>query len=658
MKSRSNSNPKNFRNNLDLNVNSPEYTLYITDTNTGRIFKRDFDLPEISTTWKIWCIQILFNKCGGYSDNENQIISAKHSTIKSWAQAAQNIAVWGSKKLPELPLTQWRESHCKEFIRDLLMKKIQCNSKLTSRKKTSHDKEIYGRGPVEQAYNVLHLSRGLYLLGKISQGITIELPKHFLETSLKDILKSNNISFDSWKRGGSYEAIPFPIVMTLLSESIDIIRSPKTKILEAYFKHQRTSLKVSPSSIFHRNNFNAHCIGKLSKFKSSRDRYESLKKALERRTIGPVSKFPFKSHKEMNDLCNEIFDACLVIFLTLTGIRASEVTSINADDYKKELDGTWVFKSRLYKTNFGLSEIRTMSGLVAEAASLLVNLSYLKKTNREDNSKVPIFGRYFFLSDFSRNNSVKKSNTSITATCFRFRLAIVHASFVKKFSELFKDLPAVFLPHQFRHSFAEFAIRRFDGNVVEAIRRHFRHSAESMHTYKYTDNKLSEEVLKSIEESYIKDLLGRMIDEDETSDFTGPVAIFIKKQAKFLKYRDPSEVEAFIKNTQPEFNQLIPHEYGFCLIHKNTSHLSKCLDKKTQIPKVLNGCFELCSGCPNSLHSKKSNKESIIRNVISHENFLENYPIKNTTAHDTSKKVVSAGYKILRNMDKSDEQIN
>ncbi len=627
--------------------NIKDDVLYVKDVVINDVNSYTFVYESINKKWKTWCNVMFIEKCGGYNNSETQELTARRKTCSNWLLALRRIGVWATQHAPDLPITQWQESHCRQLLQDALTNQIT----ITENERYKHKLPLISHGVLDEIFGMLLFSHKLYHQGKLSEGLTISFSKRFREDSLGEILKERKTSYEEWMEGGYFESIPLPIAMMLLSDAISILRSDQTKLLLAYFRHQRTNLAIHPKSLFHNKRFDVFCKnGTLGK-STFTPNYRTLHEVLKVVTGKPVRHIPF-SPEIINDHCASVFDACIVIVLTLTGIRISELGSICADDYKLETDGTWVFNSDLFKTNFGLPEIRTMSGLVAEAAETMVGLSYLTKRKRVDCKKLPLFSRNYYISNYRRDNRIEdvKFKGHKTGT-LSDRLNVFYSKFLDNHNEVKSECPLIH-PHRFRHTFAEFGLRRFDGNVLEAIRQHFRHQAGSYFTHRYMDNKLSAEVKDEIERDYLKELISRIV-ESENNDLSGPVAVYIKKKAKEQCYLQYEEVAGFVVELADEFEKLVAHEYGFCMVRTETRHLSKCYDKKTQVPMIQNGCFSICSGCPNSLYSTRGNKEEIIRIATSHQNMIDNFPIKvdGITAIESSKAVVKRAGQILDEME-------
>lgn len=630
------------KNVLKLQNNIFDDKFYIYDSVNDKNFELDVTFPLANERWKTWGREAVIQLCGGYNDSFQQLCGRK-KTITGWNNAIKRLINWATTYVPDKPLSQWSFGESSSLLLAALNKKDMQLDEPDS-------VGIHGRGVVEPLFLLLIKSGKLFYQGKVNDGISIKFPKRYLQKCLDDTLESHGVTYDEWLKGDGWQPVPYTIAMMFLSYSIDILRSEKTKFIMAYFEHQRSSNKIHVNSIFDNKTFNKYCeIGKLRKKKDS-EHYEVFKQHLEKVTGKKLTKFPFDKYSELSDYCSEIYDACLVVFLTLTGIRISEISSIKASDYKKETDGTWVFISDLVKTNFGLSEIRTMSGLVAEAADILSGVSYIDKKSVNATEEISLFSRYFSQGDYNSSNNLKKVGLSKSAESLRNRLKVIYVNFCSDQSNEVLLLQPDVHPHQFRHTWVEFAIRKFDGNVLEAIRQHFRHRAGSYHTRRYTDNKLNDEVKEDLERSYIKELIERMA-LSESGDFAGPVAMYVKRQVRNSSIIEPIELEEFIDDISEEYESVIGHEYGICLVRKSSRHLAKCLDKKTGLPILKNGCFKLCSGCINFACSSKSHKENIERIAISHSNMIENYPLKATKSHKISEQILINAEQLIKVME-------
>ena len=137
---------------------------------------------------------------------------------------------------------------------------------------------------------------------------------------------------------------------------------------------------------------------------------------------------------------------------------------------------------------------------------------------------------------------------------------------------------------------------------------------------------------------------------DEAIEFSGPIALHIKKQIKASHLiGNADEIDAAIDVIADEFEHIIAHEWGFCVLRKVSKAEAKCLDRKTGLPDVLGrSSFRNCSGCPHRL-SHRSQKKDIYRIGLSHQHFIDNYPLPRVT--ENSKVIVKRCEIMLQEME-------
>jgi integrase len=638
----------------------------ITDNLSGEVKDLDVAFPDANSYWRIWGKQLMINVCGGYVCPNTQALSRRLSTAANELTRIKKITTWATKHYPDRPLTQWGESECSAFVNALAFNEIE----ETGKHERFKVQELLAFQTIYKNLALLKTTGKYYRKGFLNDGLLVHLPKDFTQTVLKQKLIDMGVDYVEWLKGGSYAKFPLEISMLLLSEAIEILRRPSTHLLQAYFRAQRSEFKLSPQTvIFNREKGKDSRLQlylnreKLSEYQGGNQKLNSTIKQFANKIEGEYAKlqghdkplplsdiFTLKGIEHVNELCSEVYEACMIVFLCLTGIRVHELSNVDADDYDIEADGTWMFRTNINKTHFGLSEMRSMSGLVAEAAMILNDLSYVSKRGQTDEDRTPLFGQYFRAAHFDTAPSeIKSTRLGIGIGSMSKHVQMFYETLIKKYGEHLRQICEGINPHGFRHCFAEFAIRRFDGDVLEAIRQHFRHRVGSSFTSDYTDGKGFSDISQGAERRYIKELLHRMVGED-AGDFTGAMALHVRREVNKMAFKSPDELDEFLNDLSNDFDSLTPHEFGFCLVLTETRHLSKCLDKKTGVPNLFDGCFELCSGCHHSFRSKKSNYDSVLRNVLSHEDFLNKFPLKNSKHFKVSERLVERGNKILDEM--------
>ncbi|OUS23819.1 hypothetical protein A9Q99_27720 [Gammaproteobacteria bacterium 45_16_T64] len=633
--------------------NIGDRTWYITDSNTGEVEKKEWK-SQIKHAHTVWIQTYLLNVFDGYSSDQQEIV-CRTGTFRGYFQHLNNLIMITYKLNIEKPISSWDKKDLKNIFIEVISWDENDNNYCKTKSRTDFP-DLKSKGSIEYITTILRLSYQQYTKGILPDGLRYYIPEKFEEFALKDFIESKGYDYYLWKKGGSAGSIPLHISTIILSHAIKILHSNKTKLLLAYFDFQRTANKLSHWSIFRDKTVNRLITNNFKMGKGHRqikiDRHKALESTLSKANGKKISSIPWSDHSDVKKSCDEVYDASIIIFLCLTGIRISELSTIQPGWFNRRNNGVWEFKSEDIKTNHGLITIRNMAGLVAEAADTIERLSYIDKN--KDNYR--LFSRTFsqpFLDKkgtyLTMTDKKKKSIASNTST-LRMRVKSFYEEIINIHGdELRQEFPTI-QPIQFRHTWAEFAMRRFEGNVLEAIRHHFRHSA-SHSTRSYTNQKLTEEERILLEKDYIAEIIHRM-GNDEHNDFTGPIASYIKKRIKETHdICSAEEAEQAINKVNMEFESIIAHEWGYCLVRIESRSLANCYDSKTGIPRVEDrACFETCSNCIHRL-SHSSQKEDIQRIGLSHKNFIDNYPLQRVT--EESIKIVEKCEAILDEMEAS-----
>jgi len=443
----------------------------------------------------------------------------------------------------------------------------------------------------------------------------------------KDVIDNNGDDYGSWISGGTWGRVPVELSMLLLHHCLTVIRSKRTVILRTMYTAGRNGpqsiyppaviTRITPELTFRAINRRLKNDLERHPHSTAHLKYPELLHAADTQLCAFESQadnlkcWPFQTQASYVDQLKEVYTACFIIFLTVTGARWSELRQLKSDSIYKNDQGNYKFISPIEKTNFGIETVRDITGLAAEATDVLLDLSKSDKG---------LVGQCLFECEmlFSKKNLEPRywSLTDIHGTTVD-ALNVFFKNFLGVYQE-FNGLHTHITPHQFRHSFAEFALRRFDGNVFMALRNHFRHSFGSYMTHRYTDRKIIEkDEPVNLDREYIGELIMRYVDNNEM--FHGPVGKFIRDQVDELKIRSIDDAQELIDQFD---DSLEAHEYGFCIIRSETRTLSKCWNPKTGLPEVKNANFQLCSGCANRL-SLDNQKEDIERLGFSSKGHLD-----------------------------------
>ena len=116
-------------------------------------------------------------------------------------------------------------------------------------------------------------------MGKLGDGISIQIPKHFLRDASEPVLTKYGVAIEDWLKGGSFGAVPLVLAMTMLQQAITVLRDPYTQFLKEFFKLQRERGFVV-ISLTHCQGFSDYCNGdtglKAGRTKKLLENYESI----------------------------------------------------------------------------------------------------------------------------------------------------------------------------------------------------------------------------------------------------------------------------------------------------------------------------------------------------------------------------------------------
>ena len=157
-------------------------TLTCYDAVTDNNNEYDFYHSNLTVELQFFIKECFVNLCGGWNNTESQTLSARHGTAKNWRFALLRVGVWASQNCPLLPLSQWTESHVRALLLGVLNNDILWTE--------DTEKAPIGRGPVENVFVLLKRTRDFNLRGTLSDGLSFDLPKNFLRTTLEAKLKS------------------------------------------------------------------------------------------------------------------------------------------------------------------------------------------------------------------------------------------------------------------------------------------------------------------------------------------------------------------------------------------------------------------------------------------------------------------------------------
>jgi integrase len=461
------------------------------------------------------------------------------------------------------------------------------------------------------------------------------------KTSVKELVEKEwSKGFKDWVSGGSLGGFPIELGVVTFDEALKEVNEKQNlclihaiyKAVEEFSKHTdierknskyiRAALKQLLNELFRRSYTFKHdeykSIVKRTRLGIEQEYEISIAEdASTKRFITTVYQ-TLQSEGidlltiELPDTCGELNTiirhkllACLVALSLLSGGRKSELRSLTCGSFNRDSVDNATFISDIQKTNHSISTERAIAtigydiGMVAISLQSPINLDGTPMTS-EELYKRPLY-----------RVMVPWLKSDIVASFASERLGIVtfKSWVLSALERRVSDLDELEVPnpttHRFRHVWVEMALRRFDGNVPEAIRNHLRHAFGSFMTMEYLKEKCLKE-MPELSRNYIRELLGRAANEHE--EFFGPVGRFISEHLQQLEVITDENIEVLLD----EFDVIEPHDYGYCMIRKSHKTQAKCFDKTTQSPQYDSAKWEHCGGCVGSLRMP-NHRDAIMR---------------------------------------------
>lgn len=563
----------------------------------------------------------------GYADDRGRIV------VSSLSSARQELAY-----LREL-CEYWELHYTDRALQSLSRVEIQVMLRFFMMKKEQNSGEchILGVSMLSMMCRILDKTHNHLHCGTLVDGVIHRMTPAFKKSTMEPLLQGSDMDYATWSRGGSYGSIPMTCASLMLAEAITLIESDEAQIAAIFFTQwRREKTKVTSwfgekdrLALYRRMQSPQYVLSRFERGWAASA--TELGNAVDSATKFSHAALPWKTQGELSDFCSELTKAALTVITLLSGFRISEINGMRIQDYHQEPDGSWWFISENYKTESGFAHPRSLHGLAADAATLMKNLSAVSTTD----FNLPLLHRAYrseaFLvargvGKFSNEQWLADAGYSTLALRAWFK-AFYKINVVEKYPEAGKIHSEV-SPHQARHTFAEFALRRFDGNVMDKIREHFRHSQGSFHTRRYTREKLSESVRISLERDYAKEVIGRIAHGRLDDRFYGPAAKRIEKDMAAISILTGAEFDDYISELANEFVRFTAFEWGYCALRGNEQHLAKCHDSKAGTPNVdQRSKPEICAGCPHSMNNNLQ-KQELERTAIAHQFIAESHPLK------------------------------
>ncbi|MDC6378987.1 hypothetical protein BW687_002205 [Pseudomonas graminis] len=563
----------------------------------------------------------------GYADDKNRIVVTSLSSARQELAYLRDICEYWETQFPDRPLRSLSRLELQLMVRSFMVKK----------ENNEGGEAILGASTLTMICKLLERTYVFSHSGKLVDGVVHRMTKPFKKAAMAPLL-GTDVDFETWNRGGSYGSIPMACASLMLAEAITIIESDEAAVAVAFFAQWR-KFKNNAQHWFGKRDRLA-LFRRLESPSYTPSRWErdwapsamALGTAVDAVTKSRFERLPWNSPGELSDFCKELTTAVLVIIALLSGFRISEIESMNINDYYQEPDGSWWFISENPKTEAGFAHPRSLHGLAADAANLMKKLTPIKV----DEVNLPLIHRSWRIEGFTMARGWFSKDTLegwlADVGYDRHTMRIWFKKFYKEkvvekhptAGELLDDAT----PHQARHTFAEFALRRFDGNVLEKIREHFRHAQGSSHTQAYTRDKLSESVRMSMEKDYAREVVGRIALGQLDDRFYGPAAKRIEKEMSSISVLTGDEFDEQVTAIADSILRFTAFEWGYCVLRFGEQHMAKCHDPKTGTPNVdQRSSPGVCVGCPHGMNNPLQGEE-LLRIGIAHQFIATTHPLK------------------------------
>lgn len=504
--------------------------------------------------------------------------------------------------------------NCNRYYEDKLLSEYTEYDLLKIAAYYRDEEKLKAFGSVQAASNIITALWQLRLsnhLTEIDYLPSCKLPERWAELAVKHFAPEG-FNLTEWVHGGTYDIVPFEVSLAVLTYCIEIIRSDELKYLLAWCeilrKHAGTESYIRQRAANKMlSNFGGEYHSKAIVAKRYDTEYfECLQQYFPNAVTHadlPLKEIPFTYHQDDSVLSDNHIrkltqfyrNACYIAFLILTGVRDSEARAMRFDAIKK--DGSrLIHYTPIEKTHHGIETGRPIGkGLIEEIVDVMQKLGSSDYCEEErplffdvTQSALKLQNNYNYTMNLSGNHQIHE---------FYSRFLQDHGP------EMERICPKV-TAHAFRHSWAEFAMRRFDGHIIPLIANHFRHEAGQFmnFTQEYTNAKLSEGEYKEIGNRFIYDIIDRYV--VGADDIYGAMGAFMKSLVNDLNLvaiEDDQERKLMIKTVWDEnAGNRVVHvtAYGICVVNMDAPEQANCTDAYG-VPKTDEATPDMCNGCPN-----------------------------------------------------------
>lgn len=514
--------------------------------------------------------------------------------------------------LPNKPLWNWTEKDLTDFFHTKMLKTDISDH---------HPSPIYANQSFSNYSNIFKVSHAARLNGKISDGLGFPITTKLKHLIMEPILDDMGLTIEEWLKGQSHPPVPLGISAVILSTAINLLESDETAVALSLYSAWRKNRQ------FHQKWFRTRtCSSDIIQHAKTIDGDNfGIKEELKAHNVEHINELPWKNRRQFRHFRRRIIGACLNIMLIQSGHRSHEFQSTVSND-RRLRRGLLMVKQRLDKSLNGLKAYRPLAELSTRAAETLWNLSFV------DPNLYPVPLQHSLhdsrFADMVINDEIPADSfTSFDNSSLNARLNAFYQSDVLPIMPEAHNIHPILSTHQFRHSFAEFTLRRFDEDVHESLREHFIHRSEYS-TQIYEHWKLNPAVQSMLEKNYLYELIGKTAEGKLEARFWGPAFQRIKAEINRIKFLHPNKPEEHYQQVLDSIERFAVFEWGFCVLFSSSKREANCCDFVTGLPDVdALATPGRCSGCPNNMGNTIQNG-NLLRIELAYSEMSETHPIK------------------------------
>lgn len=508
---------------------------------------------------------------------------------------------------------------------------------IVDKAKKNQSEDYYSNHTYTNFVNFIEGISKLTQLGYVKTGLVGYLSKSdTLDRIPKTVLsKFKGFDFINWINADNKASLSLAQQIAMMTACVDFLESDRCKIMIALVRSIQKYYPAKGSLLV----LNTIKLGLLyrrfggfqdsrSKSPSNRSNYIRLSEILRSELKHVYTLFPDKNDPEkgidytklkdelkefmithddidpMKDtraLQFKVIYPALIVFASMAGARQGELESIRHCDIEQDEHGNYQYRSAIEKTNHGIKTMRWIGGYAAQIVDRLraLDIRLDCSASEDECEQRSLFSALTYstnmpinsLKDMWRQNT--KTGTHYSANQFS---CWVEYWLNEQLHETLRT--HYFGMHSFRHTWAEFALRRFDGmGVPELIRLHFRHSFGSYFLDHYLRDKIkeSDDMELTIEQRYMADIVGKVANGD--MQIYGAAVNYLKKAVSEIKAMSLEE----FKVVASQYSTIDVHEYGICAVREGSESLAQCYDKKSATPQTGLASWSKCGPCANRL---------------------------------------------------------